>query len=77
MPLEQLESNRAFQRFVAMGMDGLIQDATLFCKHRNRLSKRNITHTFFSAVLTQAHTAKLLALEHFPLDRTLTQAWAG
>lgn len=76
LPLEQVGSNRAFEWFVAMGMDDPIGDATVFCKHRNRLFKGNITHAFFGAVLTQARTAKPLTHEPFPLAGTLAQAWA-
>jgi IS5 family transposase len=58
-------------------MDDTIWDATVFSKNRQRLLDGDIAEGFFTAVLRQARQRELLSDEHFTVDGTLLEAWAG
>ena len=75
--LEQLEYNLLFRWFVGLGIDDAIWDVTVFTKNRERLLIGDVADGFFAAVLAEAKAAGLLSAEHFTVDGTLIQAWAG
>ena len=77
MLMEQLDYNLLFRWFVGLNMDEAVWDATVFTKNRDRLLEGDIAEAFFTAVMKQARQAKLLSEEHFSVDGTLLQAWAG
>jgi transposase len=77
MLMEQLEYNLLFRWFVGLEMDDPVWDVTVFTKNRNRLLEGEIAEAFFEAVLEQARTAGLLSDEHFTVDGTIIEAWAG
>jgi transposase len=77
MLMEQLEYNLLFRWFVGLEMDDRVWDVTVFTKNRNRLLEGEIAESFFEAVLEQARTEGLLSDEHFTVDGTLIEAWAG
>ena len=77
MLMEQLDYNLLFRWFVGLNMDDAIWDATVFTKNRQRLLDGNIAEAFFAAVLKQARQRDLLSDEHFTVDGTLLEAWAG
>ena len=77
MLMEQLEYNLLFRWFVGLEMDDRVWDVTVFTKNRNRLLSGEIAEGFFEAVLEQAREAGLLSDEHFTVDGTLIEAWAG
>jgi transposase len=77
MLMEQLEYNLLFRWFVGLEMDDRVWDVTVFTKNRNRLLEGEIAESFFQAVLEQAREAGLLSDEHFTVDGTLIEAWAG
>jgi len=54
-----------------------VWDVTVFTKNRNRLLKGEVAEAFFTAVLAQARQRDLLSDEHFTVDGTLIEAWAG
>jgi hypothetical protein len=58
-------------------MDDSIWDATTFTKNRQRLLDGDIAQAFFERVLAQARARQLLSAEHFTVDATLLEAWAG
>jgi len=58
-------------------MDDPIWDVTVFTKNRQRLLAGDIADAFFAAVLKQARSRDLLSDEHFTVDGTLLEAWAG
>jgi transposase len=58
-------------------MDDAIWDATVFTKNRQRLLDGDIADAFFSAVVKQARQRDLLSDDHFTVDGTLLEAWAG
>ena len=49
----------------------------MFSKNRQRLLAGDIAEAFFEAVLKQARRRDLLSDEHFTVDGTLLEAWAG
>jgi transposase len=77
MLMEQLDYNLLFRWFVGLNMDDEIWDATVFTKNRQRLLAGDIADAFFAAVLNQARQRDLLSDEHFTVDGTLLEAWAG
>lgn len=75
--LEQLDYNLLFRWFVGLNMDDPVWDATVFCKNRERLLKGAVAQAFFEQVLKLARQQDLLSDEHFTVDGTLIEAWAG
>jgi transposase len=75
--MEQLDYNLLFRWFVGLGVDDPVWVPTVFSKNRDRLLEGDIAQAFFAAVLAEAKAADLLSPEHFTVDGTLIQAWAG
>ena len=75
--VEQLEYNLLFRWFVGLAMDDAVWTPTTFTKNRDRLLAGDIARQFFAAVLTQARAQHVLSAEHFTVDGTLLEAWAG
>jgi transposase len=77
MLMEQLDYNLLFRWFVGLRMDDEVWDATVFSKNRDRLLAGDVASAFFEQVLGQAREKRLLSDEHFTVDGTLIEAWAG
>ena len=77
MLVEQLEYNLLFRWFVGLEVDDPVWDATTFSKNRDRLLRGDVAEAFFQAVVDEAREAGLLSDEHFTVDGTLIEAWAG
>ena len=75
--IEQLEYNLLFRWFVGLSMDDPVWDATVFSKNRERLLQGDISKELLEEVLEQARQRQLLSDEHFTVDGTLIEAWAG
>jgi transposase len=75
--MEQLNYNLLFRWFVGLNMDDPIWDASTFSKNRERLLAGDVAHAFCAQVLAQARERALLSDEHFTVDGTLMEAWAG
>src|SRR5262252_4325447 len=75
--MEQLDYNFLFRWFVGLSIDDEVWDATTFSKNRERLLKGEVAAAFLAAVLAQARQRRLLSDEHFTVDGTLIEAWAG
>ena len=75
--VEQLEYNLLFRWFVGLAMDDVVWTSTTFSKNRERLLGGDIARQFFEAVLSQARARHVLSDEHFTVDGTLLEAWAG
>jgi transposase len=75
--MEQLDYNFLFRWFIGLSIDEAAWDVTVFTKNRDRLLKRDVAEAFFGAVLAQARECGLLSDEHFTVDGTLIEAWAG
>jgi transposase len=75
--MEQLDYNILFRWFVGLSLDEPIWDVTVFTKNRERLLAGDVAQELFAAVVHEAQRARLLSNEHFTVDGTLVQAWAG
>jgi transposase len=75
--MEQLDYNLLFRWFVGLNMDDAVWDPTVFTKNRERLLEGEIAQAFFEQVIAQAREHGLLSDEHFTVDGTLIEAWAG
>ena len=75
--MEQLDYNLLFRWFVGLSMDDAVWDHSVFSKNRDRLLEGDIAITFLEKVLTHAREHGLLSDEHFTVDGTLIEAWAG
>jgi transposase len=77
MLMEQLEYNLLFRWFVGLSANEPVWHPTVFTKNRDRLLEGAVSEQFFSLIVTQARRKKLLSDEHFTVDGTLIEAWAG
>jgi transposase len=77
MLMEQLQYNLLFRWFVGMDMDEDVWVPTVYSKNRDRLLAGDIAQALFREVLEQARGEDLLSEEHFSVDGTLIEAWAG
>jgi IS5 family transposase len=75
--MEQLDYNFLFRWFVELNLDDPVWDVTVFTKNRERLLVGEVAQGFFNAVVEQAGAQGLLSNEHFTVDGTLIEAWAG
>ena len=75
--MEQLDYNILYRWFVGLELDQPVWDVTVFTKNRERLVGGDIAQAFLGAVLAEAQQRGLLSPEHFTVDGTLVQAWAG
>jgi len=75
--MEELSYNLLFRWFVGLNMDEPVWDATVFSKNRERLLDGDIAQAFFDRVRQLAAASQLLSDEHFTVDGTLIEAWAG
>lgn len=75
--MEQLAYNILFRWFVGLSMDDEVWNPTVFSKNRQRLLDGDIAQAFFEKVLALAREKRLLSDEHFTVDGTLVEAWAG
>jgi transposase len=75
--MEQLDYNLLFRWFVGLPMDERVWNPTVFTKNRERLLSGDIDRLFFEQVLARARERGLLSDEHFTVDGTLVEAWAG
>src|SRR5713101_6427453 len=75
--MEQLDYNMLFRWFVGLEMDDPVWDATVFTKNRERLLGGDVAGAFFEKVTDEARRRGLLSDEHFTVDGTQIEAWAG
>jgi transposase len=75
--MEQTQYNLLFRWFIGLSMDDSVWVPTVFTKNRERLIEHDAVVVFFNEVLKQADKKKWLSKEHFSVDGTLIQAWAG
>lgn len=73
--MEQLDYNLLFRWFVGVEIDDRVWDPTVYTKNRDRLLNQEVAQSFFSQVKEQA--VGLMSDEHFTVDGTLIEAWAG
>jgi transposase len=77
MLMEQMEYNLLFRWFAGLSVNEPVWHPTVFTKNRDRLLKGAVAEEFFSLIVGQARSRNLLSDEHFTVDGTLIEAWAG
>lgn len=75
--MERLEFDLLFRWFVGLSSDEPAWDASSFSKNRERLLEGEIASKFLLAVLANHRVKRLLSNDHFSVDGTLIEAWAG
>lgn len=75
--IEQLNYNILFRWFVGINLDEAVWHPTTFTKNRDRLLEGDIAREFFDRVIALAASKNLTSDEHFTVDGTLIEAWAG
>ena len=75
--MEQSQYNLLFRWFIGLAMDDAVWVPTVFTKNRERLIDHDAVIELFNLVLEQAEHKGLLSGEHFSVNGTLIQAWAG
>jgi transposase len=75
--MEQTHYNLLFRWFIGLSMDDAVWVPTVFSKNRERLIRHDAIIAFFNEVMAIAEKKQWLSGEHFSVDGTLIQAWAG
>jgi len=75
--MEELNYNLLFRWFVGLTMDDPVWNHSVFSKNRERLLEGDIAEEFMARVIGLAREHGLLSDEHFTVDGTLIEAWAG
>jgi len=75
--MEEMDYNLLFRWFVGLNADDKVWDATVFTKNRDRLLEADVAQQFLAQVVEQARAKGLTSDEHFTVDGTLLEAWAG
>jgi len=75
--MEEIDYSMLFRWFVGMNLDESVWDVTVFTKNRNRLLEGDTAREFLCEVVKQAQSKGLTSDEHFTVDGTLIEAWAG
>jgi transposase len=75
--MEEIDYSLLFRWFVGLNLDEEVWDATTFTKNRDRLLEAEVAKEFLAQVVARARTQGLTSDEHFTVDGTLLEAWAG
>jgi transposase len=75
--MEEMDYNILFRWFVGLNLDDPVWDATVFSKNRDRLLEAEVAKEFLARVVAQAREKGWTSDEHFTVDGTLLEAWAG
>jgi transposase len=75
--MEEIDYSVLFRWFVGLNLDEEVWDATTFTKNRDRLLEAEVAKRFLAEVVEQARAQCLTSDEHFTVDGTLLEAWAG
>src|SRR5260370_11389656 len=75
--MEEIDYNILFRWFVGLNLDDAVWDATVFTKNRDRLLEAEVAKDFLMLVVEQAREQGCASDEHFTVDGSLLEAWAG
>jgi IS5 family transposase len=75
--MEQVQYNLLFRWFIGLSMDDAVWVPTVFTKNRERLIEYDVVVALFNEIVAMADAKGWLSGEHFSVDGTLIQAWAG
>lgn len=74
---EQLNYNLLFRWFLDMDLTEAGFDDSTFSKNQERLLRHAVANQFFHEVVEHARLQKYVSDDHFTVDGTLIEAWAG
>jgi IS5 family transposase len=75
--MEEIDYSVLFRWFVGLNLDEEVWAPTTFSKNRDRLLEADVAKEFLAQVVQQAQQKGLTSDEHFTVDGTLLEAWAG
>jgi transposase len=75
--MEQVQYNLLYRWFIGLAMEEAVWVPTVFSKNRERLLAHDTVIELFNHVVQSADEQGWLSGEHFSVDGTLIQAWAG
>jgi len=75
--MEEIDYSVLFRWFVGLNLDEEVWDATTFTKNRDRLMDADVAKEFLAQVVARADAQGWISNEHFTVDGTLLEAWAG
>ena len=75
--MEEIDYSMLFRWFIGLNLDDEVWDATVFTKNRDRLLEADVAKEFLAQVVEQARAQGWASDEHFTVDGTLLEAWAG
>src|SRR5664279_5202391 len=75
--MEEIDYSVLFRWFVGLNLDEEVWDPTVFTKNRDRLLEAEVAKQFLGQVVEQARAKGWTSDEHFTVDGTLLEAWAG
>jgi transposase len=75
--MEEIDYSVLFRWFIGLNLDDEVWDATVFTKNRDRLLDGDVAKEFLACVVEKARAQGWASDEHFTVDGTLLEAWAG
>jgi transposase len=75
--MEEIDYSMLFRWFIGLNLDEEVWDPTVFTKNRDRLLEAEVAKQFLAQVVEQARAKGWTSDEHFTVDGTLLEAWAG
>jgi transposase len=75
--MEEIDYSVLFRWFVGLNLDEEVWDPTVFTKNRDRRLEAAVAKQFLAQVVEQARAKGWISDEHFTVDGTLLEAWAG
>ncbi len=75
--MEQLDYNLLYRWFVGLSPDDAVWDATTLTKNRERLQQGDLFQSLHGNAVASQKVTPLLSDEHFSVDGTLIEVWAG
>lgn len=75
--IEQFDYHLVFRWLVGLQMDDAVWDRTVFSANRDRLLSTDTAREFFQRLLCLTEWQGLVSAEHFSVDGSMIEAWAG
>jgi transposase len=75
--MEEIDYSMLFRWFIGLNLDDEVWDATVFTKNRDRLLEADVAKEFLAQVVEKARSQGWASEEHFTVDGSLLEAWAG
>lgn len=75
--MEQVQYNLLLRWLIGLSMADTVWVPTVFTKNRERLIEHDVVVALFNGIVAMAEDKGWLSGEHFTVDGTLIQAWAG